>query len=93
MEKMLVSIWCELLHTNQVYVDDNFFDLGGHSLLAMQAIQRMEKATGKRVNPGQFVFESLAQIARSYDEASVEEAKKPSGVRKFLSKFLGAKET
>jgi acyl-coenzyme A synthetase/AMP-(fatty) acid ligase len=91
-EKMLAAIWGELLHTNQIYIDDNFFDLGGHSLLAMQAIQRMEKTTGKRVNPGRFVFESLAQIARGYDEAGVEEAKKPSGVRKLFSKLLGAKE-
>lgn len=93
MEKMLMAIWSELLQSNQIYVDDNFFDLGGHSLLAMQAIQRMEKATGKRVNPGRFVFESLAQIARGYDEANVEEAKKPGGVRKLFSKLLGAKDT
>lgn len=93
MEKTLMAIWSELLHTNQIYVDDNFFDLGGHSLLAMQAIQRMEKTTGKRVNPGRFVFESLAQIARGYDEASVEETKKPGGVRKLFSKLLGTKET
>lgn len=91
MEKMVAAVWRELLHTNQVYIDDNFFDLGGHSLLAMQAIQRMEKTTGKRVNPGRYVFETLAQVARGYDETKVEETKKVSGARRFFSKLVGAK--
>jgi amino acid adenylation domain-containing protein len=91
MEKILAAVWCELLHTKQIYIDDNFFDLGGHSLLAMQAIQRMEKTTGKRVNPGRFVFETLAQIARGYDETKIEEIKKVSGARRFFSRLVGAK--
>lgn len=91
MEKALAKIWVDLLKIGNVYADDNFFDLGGHSLLAMQAIQQMEKVTGKRANPGRFVFETLTQIARGYDESPVEEVKKISGARRFFSKLVGAK--
>jgi amino acid adenylation domain-containing protein len=91
MEKTLAAIWADLLKVGHVYADDNFFDLGGHSLLAMQAIQQMENATGKRVNPGRFVFETLMQIARGYDETIVEEAKKVGGARRFFSKLVGSK--
>jgi len=90
-EKVLAAVWGEFLHASQIYLDDNFFDLGGHSLLAMQAIQRMEKTTGKRINPGRFVFETLAQIARGYDETKVMEIKKVSSARRFFSKLVGAK--
>jgi len=33
LEEILVTIWQEVLHNEQVGVHDNFFDLGGHSLL------------------------------------------------------------
>jgi hypothetical protein len=46
--------------------EDNFFDLGGHSLLSLSAIGQMEQATGIRVNPRRYIFESFAQIAAAY---------------------------
>ncbi|WP_263360098.1 non-ribosomal peptide synthetase [Acidicapsa ligni] len=36
MERTLLNVWSELLHSNSIRVTDNFFDLGGHSLLLMQ---------------------------------------------------------
>jgi amino acid adenylation domain-containing protein/thioester reductase-like protein len=35
-EKILVNIWKELLHQEQISITDNFFDLGGNSLLVSQ---------------------------------------------------------
>jgi amino acid adenylation domain-containing protein len=77
-EKMLAAIWCTELKLTGVSTEDNFFDLGGHSLLAMQTMATMEEKTGKRVNPQKFIFETLGQIARAYDEteADVADAKK-----------------
>lgn len=69
MESLLAGVWADLLGTDDIRADDNFFDLGGHSMLVMQAIARMEVLTGRRVNPRRFVFETLAQVGRAYDEA------------------------
>jgi acyl carrier protein len=88
-EKLLASIWREQLKIEHVGTQDNFFDLGGHSLLAMQAILAMESRTGKRVDRGRFIFESLGQIARAYDEAKPEP--KQGGLRGLLSGLLGGK--
>jgi amino acid adenylation domain-containing protein len=68
-EKLLAAIWCSELKLSDVSTADNFFDLGGHSLLAMQTMATMEEKTGKRVDPQKFIFETLGQIARAYDEA------------------------
>jgi amino acid adenylation domain-containing protein len=43
-EKMIASIWRDVLHSERVRIDDNFFDLGGHSLLAVQVISRLRQA-------------------------------------------------
>ncbi|HSD82298.1 MAG TPA: amino acid adenylation domain-containing protein, partial [Anaerolineae bacterium] len=46
-ERIIAEIWKELLHVEQVGVNDNFFDLGGHSLLVMQIHSRLVAAFGK----------------------------------------------
>ncbi|MEX2494248.1 MAG: amino acid adenylation domain-containing protein [Nitrospirales bacterium] len=40
-EELVVGIWKEVIHLDQVSVHDNFFDLGGHSLLGAQLIARL----------------------------------------------------
>ncbi|MGC4059582.1 MAG: amino acid adenylation domain-containing protein [Aquabacterium sp.] len=79
-ESRLAAIWRELLEVAEVSPQDNFFDLGGHSLLAMRAIGQIADATGVRVNPRAYIFETLAQLAVSYEraEASPEEAATPT---------------
>ncbi len=46
LEATIVEIWQELLGTESVGVEDNFFDLGGHSLLVIQLQRRLSAATG-----------------------------------------------
>ncbi|MGE5342733.1 MAG: amino acid adenylation domain-containing protein [Candidatus Omnitrophota bacterium] len=45
LEKKLVDIWADILHTNSqtIGIDDNFFKLGGHSLKAAAIIARVHK--------------------------------------------------
>jgi len=88
-EKMLAAIWADLLKISDINADDNFFDIGGHSLLGMQAIVTMETRTGKRLNPRRYIFETLAQIARGYDETEAAPAEKPGTLKRFLSKLVG----
>ncbi len=66
-QRLLASVWSELLGTGQVAPRDNFFDLGGHSLLVMQAVNRMRKLTGRKVPARVYMLENLAQIAARYD--------------------------
>ena len=45
-EEKLASIWTEVLTTDRIGVEDNFFMLGGHSLMATQLIGRIRNAFG-----------------------------------------------
>ncbi|MEI6278564.1 MAG: amino acid adenylation domain-containing protein [Verrucomicrobiae bacterium] len=42
-EKRLAAIWSELLGTDSIGRDDNFFHLGGHSLLALRLFSRIHR--------------------------------------------------
>jgi hypothetical protein len=76
LERTLTAICAELLGLEQVGVLDNFFDLGGHSLLCMELIARVEKATTLRIKPAEFMFQTLGQVAATYDDQL--SARKPS---------------
>ncbi|HEV2964525.1 MAG TPA: amino acid adenylation domain-containing protein, partial [Candidatus Angelobacter sp.] len=45
-EKKLAAIWAQVIHVEQVGVEENFFDLGGHSLLATQVMSRIRQVFG-----------------------------------------------
>ncbi|NQU41035.1 MAG: amino acid adenylation domain-containing protein [Lentisphaerae bacterium] len=62
-EKQIAEIWQELLGVDRVGMHDQFFALGGHSLLAIQAMARIEKATGVRLTPHDLLFNTLEQLA------------------------------
>jgi amino acid adenylation domain-containing protein len=68
LETLIAEIWQDVLGVDRVGRYDNFFDLGGHSLLSMQVVARLEKKLGLRVNPGELIFQTLAQLASSCSE-------------------------
>ncbi len=49
-ENTIAQIWKEVLNAEEVFVEQNFFDFGGHSLIAVQLLNKVEKATGKRIS-------------------------------------------
>ena len=48
-EQVLRQIWIDVLKTDDVGVDDDFFALGGHSLLATQILSRVQKSFAVRI--------------------------------------------
>jgi hypothetical protein len=83
-EMLLAEVWRELLGVSQVAVHENFFDLGGHSLLTMRAIAAVEKKIGKRLNPREYIFQTLEQIAQAYDRVDAARVEAPSLGRRIL---------
>ena len=48
-EKKVASIWCEVLKSKQIGIDENFFEIGGHSMLAVTLMVKVEKELGVRL--------------------------------------------
>ena len=48
-QKMLATIWMDVLHLRQISMDDNFFEIGGHSLIALRVMKIIEEKTRHRV--------------------------------------------
>ncbi len=57
LEETLCGIWADVLKVECVDIHDSFFECGGHSLLAMQAISRVQAASGLRASL-RLLFES-----------------------------------
>jgi surfactin family lipopeptide synthetase C len=49
LEYQLVQIWEELFDMRPIGIRDSFFDMGGHSLLSVRMMDRIERATGKKL--------------------------------------------
>jgi amino acid adenylation domain-containing protein len=73
-EKELTKIWAEVLSTDEVGIDDDFFDLGGHSLSATRIISRVI-ATFKLQLPVRALFDSPTVAAMSIVISSKERRK------------------
>jgi amino acid adenylation domain-containing protein/non-ribosomal peptide synthase protein (TIGR01720 family) len=62
-EKILATIWAELLNLPKVGIHDNFFQLGGDSILAIQLISKANRA-GMKLAPNQlFLHQTIAELA------------------------------
>lgn len=71
-EHVLVDIWKEVLKTEVVGRNSDFFDLGGHSLLAVSLMGKIEHFTGKRIPLAiLFTHSKLEQLASYIDHADI----------------------
>ena len=59
-EKLIATIWEQVLGVRPVGLHDQFFELGGHSLLAMQVVSRVQKALALAPRP---VFQSHGKMS------------------------------
>ena len=67
-EKVLASIWQEILGIKKVGLSDNFFDIGGHSLLAIRVVIRVDKHFGIKLDQSVMIMNTLEKIAMDIDK-------------------------
>ena len=64
LEQKIAQLFGSLLDVEDVGLDDDFMGLGGHSLLALLMLDQLEKHTGQRVTPAEFIRDpSVAGLA------------------------------
>nr|WP_294524337.1 amino acid adenylation domain-containing protein [uncultured Rhodopila sp.] len=63
LEELIAGIWRDLLQTDRISADDNFFEVGGHSLLSLRVTAAIERQTGCRIQPRILFFQTLRQVA------------------------------
>ncbi|GAA2216654.1 hypothetical protein GCM10010429_44520 [Micromonospora olivasterospora] len=79
-ERLIAGIWAELLKTERVGIDDDFFLIGGHSLLATQAVTRIRRGVEAAGGSGSvslmdlFRCRTVRELARLLDEPAGEAA-------------------
>lgn len=75
-EKILASVWKEILEIDAVGRDDNFFDLGGHSLLGTRVISHVRHRFETEL-PLRALFESptLTGLAKEIEAAQNRQSK------------------
>jgi len=62
-EIAIARIWRSVLLTDDIGVNDKFFDLGGHSLSAIQVITRLERELNFQIKFNDLIFQTLRQLA------------------------------
>jgi acyl-CoA synthetase (AMP-forming)/AMP-acid ligase II/acyl carrier protein len=79
-EMVLARIWADVLHLEQVGVDDNFFALGGDSLRATQVVGRVRTALRVELPVSQVFREpTVAAQARLVKQIALRDTEAPSG--------------
>ena len=73
-ERLLADIWAEVLGTERVGIDDNFFSVGGDSLLGAVLFAKTTRRTGKTI-PLSLLFEgpTIREVASALDGDAGEE--------------------
>ncbi len=82
-EPQVAAIWKDILHVEQIGVDDNFFDFGGHSLQVVQVQNRLRETIGVDVPVLKlFQFPTVRTLAKFIGEQSA-----PAGDDAFRAKI------
>lgn len=68
-QKYLASVWQDVLDSEDVRLNDTFFEIGGHSLLVMKAIKDVHEKTGIKLSPQDFLIATLEQMAQKIESS------------------------
>jgi amino acid adenylation domain-containing protein len=93
-EKSLAGIWRQVLHIDDIGLEDNFLLLGGDSLLAMQMIMRVREELGVELDGMQVLREPLRVLAAIADadagnSSAINRALRPQQLPQYESFFFG----
>ncbi|MHB1260976.1 MAG: thioesterase domain-containing protein, partial [Thermoplasmatota archaeon] len=67
-ERLLASVWCDVLHLQRVGINANFFELGGDSLATLQVVGQARRL-GLRLTPKMlFQHQTIAALAAAAEE-------------------------
>ncbi|MBE9103496.1 LLM class flavin-dependent oxidoreductase [Nostoc cf. edaphicum LEGE 07299] len=73
-EKVIASIWQELLQVERVGIHDNFFELGGNSLLLIQLPSKLQKVFQRDFTLVQmFQYPTISHLVKYFSQESSEE--------------------
>lgn len=76
-ERILASIWQELLQVERVGREDNFFALGGHSLLIVQMLERLHAAGLFTQAPAIYASPTLSELASNLTRKTTDQIAAP----------------
>ncbi|WP_238815711.1 non-ribosomal peptide synthetase [Nocardia brasiliensis] len=94
LEQTVAEVFGELLGTQAVGLDDDFFGLGGNSLLAAQAVGRLREATGASVSVQWFFTDAtVAGLAARIDAGVAGEIDANAALNVLLPIRTGGTET
>jgi amino acid adenylation domain-containing protein len=81
-EREVAEVWREVLGTDAIGADDNFFDLGGNSLLLIRLAARLKERLGSTATAVDlFRFPTVRALAAHLAVGAAAEADAPAGVR------------
>lgn len=85
-EKVIASIWQEVLRIEKVGINNNFFELGGDSLQVTQVVSRVHEKFQINI-PMQSLLQTptLASLAKSIDEINITTQKLQAPIDKALT--------
>lgn len=73
-ERLVATIWADVLGVEEVGVDDNFFELGGHSLTIMRILSRIEGEFAVDISiRDYFATPTIEGLARKIEEMLIEQ--------------------
>ncbi|MGW5537840.1 non-ribosomal peptide synthase/polyketide synthase [Streptomyces sp. NPDC004009] len=74
-ERLVAAAWTDVLDTDDVGAEDDFFALGGDSILAVRVTSRLRAAFGADVSPRLlFTYSTLSELAAALGEPGGEDA-------------------
>jgi len=72
-EKQLLKIWCDILHSSEIGIHDNFFALGGDSIKGIRLAARLQQIGVSCSIAELFQFPTIASLAQKLQQHSRDE--------------------